>query len=144
MEDDQLKRPRYYRRILVDNRFWDFIFNLPKGFKVEAVMQFPEWAGYQFLVRCPGEEQYEVGLEHEIPMSTAHSKELGDGTRILYHPDLGQEEPPDRPNLKDIAFESCMMLETVLDLLSEALDKYPVVHQQIKDITQKLQDVMDA
>lgn len=132
MEDNQLDRPRYYRRMIVDHRYWDYLLNLPEGFKVEGMMESSEYGGYQFLIGCPEEGEYQVGLNEPILLVLAHTKELGDGTHVVFYPDLGQEEPPDQPNLREIAFNMAEILRQILQddggvpmfLISATLKEY--------------------
>lgn len=114
-EDNQLDRPRYYRRILVDHRFWDLFLNLPPGFQVERVVEPENLLAYDFLVSCPSEDQYRVGIGEHILITSPAAKEFGDGTKVLYHPDLGQEEPPDQPNFRDLSYDMYDLLGGILN-----------------------------
>ena len=107
--------------------------------EVERVVEAEELLAYDFLVSCPGEDQYQVGIGEHIRVTMPTVKELGDGTKVLYHLDLGQEAPPDRPNFRGIAYDLADILRQWLTLGDGEMSAGAVL-----EVLQKFEEVIDA
>ncbi len=91
-------QPKYYYRLL-DIHYDSFRqwLNLPEGFTVEGVQEYPEVLGLTVKVRCPEEPDYEIYPGNHITRAAAYQKlfaaEDGRHEIVIWWPELGQEEP---------------------------------------------------
>ena len=88
---------RPYRLVSVSYNLFEEWLNLPEEFSIEGLQVDTPRMELTIRVRGPNEQKYHVGISEAIPYTDIHQITFPDGTKVLWHPDLGQADPSLNP-----------------------------------------------